>query len=105
MLAAGPPSGFITDIVGCWGEPCGELAISLHSHTFSLVQWVNPLFPDMRDLGSIPRGHLCETEIVLLALSRYKRMILLSTWKRTIIIYIFRTESLAMKDNQQLFCQ
>ncbi len=23
-LAAGPPSGFTTDIVGCWGEPCGR---------------------------------------------------------------------------------
>ncbi len=37
-LAAGSPSSFTTDIVGCWGgEPCGEPAISLHSHTVSLV--------------------------------------------------------------------
>jgi hypothetical protein len=35
---------------------CGEPAISLHSHTVSLVQWVNPLLPLMRDPGSIPRG-------------------------------------------------
>ncbi len=27
-LAAGPPSSFTTDGVGCWGEPCGEPAIS-----------------------------------------------------------------------------
>ncbi len=57
-LAAGPPSGFTTDIVGCWGEPCGEPAISLHSRTVSLVQWVNPLRPVMRDPSSIPRGVL-----------------------------------------------
>jgi hypothetical protein len=30
MLAAGPPSGFTTDGVSCWGEPSGEHAISLH---------------------------------------------------------------------------
>ncbi len=56
MLTAGPPSGFTTDIVGCWGKPCGEPAISLHSYTVSLVQWVNPLLPIMRDQGSIPKG-------------------------------------------------
>jgi hypothetical protein len=37
---------------------CGEPAISLHSYTVSLVQWVNPLLPVMRDPGSIPRGVL-----------------------------------------------
>jgi hypothetical protein len=56
--AAGLPSGFTTDIVSCWGEPCGEPAISLHSHKVSLVQRVNALFPVMRDMGSIPRGVL-----------------------------------------------
>jgi hypothetical protein len=54
-LAAGPPSGFTTDKVGCGGEPCGEPSISLHSYTVSLVQWVNPLLPVMRDLGLIHR--------------------------------------------------
>jgi hypothetical protein len=34
-LAAGPPSGFTTDIVGCWGEPCGEPAIALHSSSLT----------------------------------------------------------------------
>ncbi len=38
------------------GEPCGAPAISLHSHTVSLVQWVNPLLPVMRNPCSIPRG-------------------------------------------------
>jgi hypothetical protein len=37
MLAAGPPSSFTPDIVSCWGELCGEPAISLHSHHVSLV--------------------------------------------------------------------
>jgi hypothetical protein len=36
-LAVGPPSGFTTDIVGCWGEPFEEPAISLHSYTVLLV--------------------------------------------------------------------
>ncbi len=60
MLAAGPPSGFTTDIVGCWGggEPCGESAISLHSHHVSLVQWTTRLLPVMRDTGSNRRGVL-----------------------------------------------
>jgi hypothetical protein len=35
---------------------CGEPAISLHSHTVSLVQWVNPLLLVARDPGSIPEG-------------------------------------------------
>jgi hypothetical protein len=57
MLAAGPPSGFTTDIVGCWaGETCGEPAISLHSYTVPLFQWSTHLLPVMRDPGSISRG-------------------------------------------------
>jgi hypothetical protein len=54
-LAAGPPSSVRTNIVGCWGEPCGEPAISLHSYTVRLGQWSNRLLQVMRDLGSIPR--------------------------------------------------
>jgi hypothetical protein len=50
---------------------CGEPAISLHSYTVPLVQWSACLLPIMRDQGSIPRGYLCETGILLLALSRY----------------------------------
>ncbi len=52
-------------------EICGEPAISLHSYTVSLVQWVNALLLVMWDPGSIPRGYLCETGILLLALSYY----------------------------------
>ncbi len=70
-LAAGPPSGFTMDVVSCWGEPCGEPAISLQSHTVPQVQWSTRLLPIMRDLGSIPREVLCETGILLLALSHY----------------------------------
>jgi hypothetical protein len=54
-LTAGPPSGFTTDIVVCWGEPCGAPAISLHSYTVPLVQWSTRLLPAMRHPGSIPR--------------------------------------------------
>jgi hypothetical protein len=45
--------------------------MSLHSHHVSLVQWTTRLLPFMRDLGLIPGGYLCETGILLLALSRY----------------------------------
>ncbi len=41
------------------------------SHHLSLVQWTTCLFPVVRDPGSIPRGVLCETGILLLALSCY----------------------------------
>ncbi len=57
------------------GEPCGEPAISLHSHHASLVQWTTRLLPVMRDPGSNPWGILCETEILLLALSCYRCMV------------------------------
>ncbi len=57
------------------GEPYWEPATSLRSYHVSLVQWVNPLLPVMRDLGSIPRRgtyrYVYETRILLLALSRY----------------------------------
>ncbi len=71
-LAARPPSSFTTDIVGCWGEPCGEPAISLHSHQVSLVQWTTRLLLVTRDPGSKPQGgYFCEMGILLLALSCY----------------------------------
>ncbi len=51
---------------------CGEPAISLHYHHVSLVQWTTCLLPVTRDPGfQIPRGYLCETGILLLALSSY----------------------------------
>jgi hypothetical protein len=51
---------------------CGEPAISHDSHHVSLVQWTN-LFAS-RNKGhrfKSPGGDLCETGILLLALSRY----------------------------------
>ncbi len=42
--------------VGYWGEPCGEPAISIHSHHVSLVQLTTHLLPVTRDLGSNPLG-------------------------------------------------
>jgi hypothetical protein len=47
---------FTTDGVGCWGEPCGEPTISLHSHHVSLVKWTTCLLPVTRDPGSNPQG-------------------------------------------------
>ncbi len=55
-LAAGLPSGFTTTESAAGGEPCGELAISLHSHHVSLVQWTTCLLPITRDPGSKPLG-------------------------------------------------
>ncbi len=51
---------------------CREPAISFHSHHVSLVQGTTRLLPVTRDLGSKPLGgDLCETGILLLAMSRY----------------------------------
>ncbi len=50
---------------------CGEPAISVHSYTVPLVQWFTRLLPVMRDPGSIHRGYLCETGILLLGMSCY----------------------------------
>jgi hypothetical protein len=36
--------------------PCGDPAISLHSHYVSLVQWTTRLLPVMSDPGSNPGG-------------------------------------------------
>jgi hypothetical protein len=54
---------------------CGEPAISLHSHH---VQWTTRLLTVTRDPGSKPlRGlTVCDTGILLLALSRYTSYIL-----------------------------
>jgi hypothetical protein len=58
------------DVLVIW-KYRGEPPISLHSYTVPLVQWSTHLLPVIRDPGSIPRGYLCETGILLLALSRY----------------------------------
>ncbi len=55
------------------GEPCGEPAISHDSHHVSPVQWTN-LFASHHKGHRLksPGGYLCETGILLLALSCYK---------------------------------
>ncbi len=55
-LTAGLHSVFTTMESAAGGEPCVELAISLHSHHVSLVQWTTRLLPVTRDLGSKPLG-------------------------------------------------
>jgi hypothetical protein len=51
---------------------CGDPAIYLLSHHVSLVQWTTCLLPITKYPGSNPLGeYLCETGILLLALSRY----------------------------------
>jgi hypothetical protein len=71
-LAAGFPSGFTTTESAAGGEPCGEPAISHDSHHVSLVQWTN-LFASRHNGHRFksPGGDLCETGVLLLALSRY----------------------------------
>jgi hypothetical protein len=72
-LAAGLPSGFTIDGVGCWGEPCGEPA-NLTSFSPCLTCPVDYPFAS-HDKGpgfKSPGGYLCETGILLLALSRYQ---------------------------------
>jgi hypothetical protein len=67
-LAEGPPSGLTIDIVGCWGGALWRaynLIAFIHSSTFPVV---HP-FASCHE-GSIS-GYLCETRILLLALSCY----------------------------------
>ncbi len=76
MLAAGLPSGFTTDGVGCWG---GTLWRACNLTWFSpcLTGPVDYLFASRHKGPRLksPGGYLCETGILLLALSRYKRPI------------------------------
>ncbi len=72
MLAAGPPAGFTTDIVGCWGgalwRDC-NLTAFIHSSTGPVV---HPFASCHDRPGFNPQGgYLCETGILLLVLSRY----------------------------------
>ncbi len=54
------------------GESCGEPAISHDSYHVSLVQWTNLFASRHKDHRfKSPGGYLCETGILLLALSRY----------------------------------
>ncbi len=71
-LAAGPASSFTTNGVGCWGGALWR-ACNLTSFSPCLTGPVDFLFAS-RHRGSrfkFPGGYLCETGILLLALSRY----------------------------------
>ncbi len=71
MLAAGPPSVFTTNIVGCWRgdlwKAC-NLTAFIHSSTGPVV---HPFDSRHEDWVQSQGGYLCETRIFLLALSRY----------------------------------
>jgi hypothetical protein len=76
-LAAGPPSGFTTVRVGCWGGALWR-ACNLTSFSPCLTGPVDYPFAS-RHKGpgfKSPGGYLCETGILLLALSRYNMMII-----------------------------
>ncbi len=75
VLAAGPPSGFTTDGVGCWG---GALCRAFNLTSFSpcLTSPVDyPFASHHKGPGfKSPGGYFRETRILLLALSLYKRL-------------------------------
>ncbi len=75
------------------GEPCGEPAISHDSHHVSLVQWTN-LFASRHKCHRFtsPGGYLCETGILLLALSRYKMVFYSAYSDKMLILMIFLEE-------------
>ncbi len=80
-----PPSSFTTDIVGCWGEPCGEPAISVQGEpceepAISVHKSSGPpvWFLSWGTRVQPPGGYLCETGILLLALSCYNTEL---TWR------------------------
>jgi hypothetical protein len=72
MLAVGLPSGFTTDGVGCWGGALWR-ACNLTSFSPCLTGPVDYLFAfrHKRPRFKSPGGYLCETGILLLAMSRY----------------------------------
>ncbi len=69
-LAAGPPSGFMTDIVDCWRGALWR-ACNLTAFTSCLTGPVDyPFASRLEGPRFNPQGgYLCETEILLLALS------------------------------------
>ncbi len=71
-LAASPPSGFTTDIIGCWGGALRR-ACNLTSFSPCLTGPVDyPFASHHKGPGfKSPMGYLCETGILLLALSCY----------------------------------
>ncbi len=72
-LNAGPPFSFITDIVGFWGG--GGPVESLQPHCiYTMSHWSSGLpvcLPSWGTRVQSPGGYLCETGILLSAMSRY----------------------------------
>jgi hypothetical protein len=85
-LAAGLPSGFTTDGVGCWGGALWK-ACNLTSFSPCLTGPVDYLFasrhkgPRFKSHG----GYLCETGILMLALSRYNFMVADTVWEQSLL--------------------
>ncbi len=75
-LAAGPPSSFTTDGVGCWGGTLWR-ACNLTSFAPCLTGPVDYRFTSCHKGPRFksPKGYLCETGILLLALSSYRIVI------------------------------
>ncbi len=75
-FAAGPPSGFTTDTVGCWGGALWR-ACNLTAFTPCFTGPMDYLFaPHHEGPGFNPQqGYLYETWILLLVLSRYNNFI------------------------------
>ncbi len=72
-LAAGPPSSFTTDGVGCWGGALWR-ACNLTSFSSCLTGPVDYLFASYHKGPGFksPGGYLCETGILPLAMSCYR---------------------------------
>jgi hypothetical protein len=85
MLAAGPPSGFTTDIVGCWGGALWR-ACNLTAFIHCLTGPVDYPFASHHEEPGFNshRGYLCETRILLLALSRYN---LVLSWGHSAVFW------------------
>ncbi len=75
-LAAGPPSSLTTDGVGCWGRALWR-ACNLTSFSPCLAGPLDYLFASRHQGPKFksPGGYLCETGILLLALSRYSTIL------------------------------
>ncbi len=79
-LAAGLPSGFTTDRVGCWGGALWR-ACNLTAFSPSLTGPVDYLFASRHKRPRLksPGGYLCETGILLLVLACYTCILSLFT--------------------------
>jgi hypothetical protein len=81
-LAAGPPSSFTTDIVGCWGEALWRACIHTQFHGPSGP----PIcFPSWGSRVQSPGGYLRETGILLLVLSSFKIKFKKWAWEKEIL--------------------